>query len=113
MHRTFVQALQLLNIDNIQLRNEHGEQGTTVSAQSHAYALFNYLHMAGYLSNEMLAKAVDYLVAAKPFSVHAEIVKAALITAYQSSIQETLFDPDIFFERFAQEYFFRLVILLI
>lgn len=48
-------------------------------AKEVAYALFEYFHLAGYLSVELLNQAVDYLALEKAFARDATTVKQHLL----------------------------------
>jgi hypothetical protein len=69
-------------------------------------ALFNYLHIAGYLSDEAVDKAVSYLSAATPFGADANTVKENLKTAYKLANHSGQFDSEIFCANFAKEAYF-------
>lgn len=71
-----------------------------------AYALFHYLHIAGYLGAEAIDKAVNYLSIEKPFAVDPETVKKNLKTAYELANQNNQFDVEIFCQHFAKEDYF-------
>lgn len=68
-----------------------------------AYALFNYLHIAGYLSADAIDKAVNYLNAEMPFSANIDIVKENLKSAYQLANQSNQFNVEVFCRNFAQQ----------
>jgi len=106
LHRNLAAALGLLGIGEVHLRNDKGEETATISPREHAKALFTYLNMAGYLSESLLKKAVEYLAASKPFTCDNEIVLADLKKVCESSNRNGQFDAEYFLSHFAkQEYF--------
>lgn len=106
MHRNLAEALGLLGVGKVHLRNDQGEEINIISPREHAKALFTYLNMAGYLSENLLKKAVEYLAASKPFARDKEIVLADLKKVCDSSNRNGQFDAEFFISQFAkQEYF--------
>src|SRR5689334_21109023 len=61
-----------------------------IKTKTQAQAFFNYLHLAGYLSDELINKAIDYLASSKPFALDKEKVKADLRSACQQT--DTILD---------------------
>lgn len=94
------QALNLLDIGDIALFNDAGTATRRVTPKEHATALFSYLDLAGYLSPELLEKAVIYLSAAKPFSCSNEKVIAHLKDVYHRAHRDESFNLEWFFDHF-------------
>ncbi len=101
------EALNLLGINEIQLRNDKGEQTDLVSPREHAKALFTYLNMAGYLSESLLAKAVEYLASTKPFSCDKTMVISDLNEVCKLSNRQSQFDAEFFISNFAKQDYFN------
>ncbi len=74
MHKKLSQALNLLDIETMILRDDEGKEIRTISAKEHADALFTYLNLAGYLSPDLLQLAIEYLSLEKPFSCSNELI---------------------------------------
>jgi hypothetical protein len=100
------EALNYLGFKEILLRNDKGEITEQVSAKEHIKALFTYLNMAGYLTESLIKKAVEYLAIVKPFSSETEKVISDLYQACESSHQNGKFNADYFIANFAKEEYF-------
>lgn len=61
MHSKLARVLNLLDFGDINIVNESGELTRNISPKEHVEALFNYMDLAGYLSPELLEKAITYL----------------------------------------------------
>lgn len=117
MHRNetinpnLAQALNLLDIREFYLHNNQDEESkeektTLVSRIEHAQALFSYLNMVGYLNEDLLKKAIDYLAASKPFKVENEIVFADLKNVCKDSNRDGKFNAAFFISNFAKQDYF-------
>lgn len=107
MHSKLAQALNLLDIGPIALKNEKEEVIRHVSPLEHAAALFSYLDLAGYLTPDLLQKAVTYLAAARPFSCPNEVVLQHLTELIQKTHQGDSFNVNLFFEEFCLPSYFQ------
>ncbi len=101
MHFKLANALNYLDIGTIAIRNENNELVRKIEPKEHATALFTYLHLAGYLSPEILQKAVQYLSAAKPFPCSNEELIKHFNTVYSTACQGNGFNADYFFDNFS------------
>ncbi|MCD6039106.1 MAG: hypothetical protein K0S27_506 [Gammaproteobacteria bacterium] len=99
-------ALNLLEIKENHLRDEKGEEVNVVSPIEHAKALFSYFHMAGYLNEDLLKKAVQYLSASKAFACDDDTVFSDLKEACDKATSNGRFDVDVFMVNFAQQKYF-------
>lgn len=106
LNHNLAQALGLLGINEIQLRNNQSEKIGFVSPRDHAIALFAYLNMAGYLSESLLKKAVEYLAIAKRFNCDEYTVFSDLNNVCVLSNRQGYFDADYFISNFAKQSYF-------
>lgn len=110
MHPRLAEALSLLEIRHFVIDEQQIDSGEskkqTITAGEHARALFAYLELAGYLTNELIDKSVDYLSLAKPFKVEPSVVKEVLKTACASARKDGKFNVESFIAKFAHEDFF-------
>lgn len=107
MHVTLAQALNLLDIGDISIFNDEGSVIRKVSPKEHAVALFSYLDLAGYLSPDLLEKAITYLSAAKPFPCSNELVISHLKNVYDTAHRDGSFNIDWFFDNFCNAPYFQ------
>lgn len=96
------EALSLLGILEIKLRNEAGEVTSVISPREHAKALFTNLYIAGYLDEPLIKKAVDYLSIAKPFSCDNKTLITDLKKTVDASKYNNEFNAELFFTQFAK-----------
>jgi hypothetical protein len=108
MHPIFAEALNLLDLKDVNLRNEQGQTTAIISPREHAKALFNYLHMAGYLSPELISKAVRYLAAAKPFARPTDEVANDMNKLIRDATNHDSFDSDFFLANFGKENYLNI-----
>ena len=106
LNDNLAQALNWLGINENRLRDDKGTETEVVSPREHAKALFTYLNMAGYLSESILGKAVDYLAAAKPFAYDKRKVLSDLNNACQLSNRNGQFDAEFFISNFGKQKYF-------
>lgn len=100
MHAKLAQALNLLDIGELSILNNEGKVIRKVSPKEHAVALFSYLDLAGYLSPDLLEKAITYLSSAKPFLSPNDKIMSHLKIVFDTSHQDGTFNIEWFFDNF-------------
>jgi hypothetical protein len=106
MHSVLAKALQVLDISELQLFNNHADVIEVVSFEAHAKALFTLLELANYLQDELIDTSVDYLTVDKAFAVPTEVVKIDLKKACHFARQSGQFNAEIFLNEFAKQDYF-------
>lgn len=107
MHSNLASALHYLNITTISLRDAQGTVIGKIEPKEHAAALFTCLELAGYLSSELLKKAIDYLAAAKSFGCSSDELVSQLNKACLRARANGDFNTDVFFEYFCDDPRFK------
>ena len=107
MHSKLSRVLNLLDFGNINILNESGQLARKISPREHVEALFTYLDLAGYLSPELLEKAVTYLYAARPFACPSDIAIKDLKQTVEIAHREGSFNIAWFLDNFCKEDYFQ------
>ena len=80
---------------------------TPSNAKQRVAALFEYFHLAGYLSPVLITKAVNYLSQEHPFSVDNDVVIKDLLKALEDAGSPEKMDITIFLDEFAKQDYFK------
>jgi len=96
MHTKLATALSNLDIS----------KNDAATSKEHAEALFEYLYIAGYLSSDLIQKAVEHLSLAHPFAHDKKVVIQDLTRALNNAAKSGSMNTEIFTDQFAnQDYF--------
>lgn len=109
MNRKLADALQTLGFNQFALVDTDGKVTNTVSFEDQAKSLFSIFELAGYLSDESIQEAVNYLAADRPFLKDNAIVINDLKEAcYKARSADGKFDITIFLDEFAKQDYFSI-----